>query len=179
MQPSTQFIHSTHQKGYQSRLLIIHSKGGWCNFWGLLHCDDRRSPWWATRDEPQRGRSRFDTVMFSMNFNCYAGLAIFFIIPFCSVRFFCFLTRHLINYTSVNCLWFLLSSVSLQSNWAWKTLKFGLWNLLRNFILNSWKRKKARVVRERVGHEQFCGWCDGELLCTLIEHALSTNDIAR
>ena len=84
--------------------------------------------------------------------------------PFCSVRFFCFLTRHLINYTSVNCLWFLLSSVSLQSNWAWKTLKFGLWNLLRNFILNSWKRKKARVVRERVGHEQFCGWCDGELV---------------
>ena len=46
--------------------------------------------------------------------------------PICSVRFFCFLTRHLINYASVNCLWFLLSSVSLQSNWAWKTLKFGL-----------------------------------------------------
>ena len=26
------------------------------------------------------------------------------------------------------------------------------------------KEKKAREVRERVGHEQFCRWCDGELV---------------
>ena len=49
--------------------------------WGLLHCDDRRSPWWANRDGPQHDRSRSDTGMISMNFNSYASLVIFFIIP--------------------------------------------------------------------------------------------------
>ena len=29
-------FHSTHRKGYKSKLLVVHSKGGWCNFWGLL-----------------------------------------------------------------------------------------------------------------------------------------------
>ena len=29
-------------------------------------------------------------------------------------------------YTSVSCVWFLLSYVNLQSNWAWKPLKLGL-----------------------------------------------------
>ena len=45
------WLHSIYQKGYQSKLLFFHSKGGQCSFWGLLYCDDRRSPWWASRDE--------------------------------------------------------------------------------------------------------------------------------
>ena len=44
-------FHSRYRKGYQSKLLFFHSKGGRCNFWGLLYCDDRRSPWWASCDE--------------------------------------------------------------------------------------------------------------------------------
>ena len=39
---------------------------------------------------------------------------------------FCFWTRNFIHYTSVGCVWFSLSYVSLQSNWAWKPLKLGL-----------------------------------------------------
>ena len=78
-------FHSTHRKGYQSKLLAVLSKGGRCNFWGLLECDDRRSPWWASRVGPQH-----DTVMISMNFNSYATLAIFFIIPV----LFCFVFEH-------------------------------------------------------------------------------------
>ena len=80
-------FHSTHRKGYQSKLLFFHSKGGRCSSWGLLHCDDRRSPWWASRNGPQRDRRRSDIGMISMNFNSYASLVIFFIIPvlFCFV----------------------------------------------------------------------------------------------
>ena len=83
-------FHSTHRKEYQSELLFFHSKGGRCSSWGLLHCDDRRSPWWASRDGPQRDRSRSDTGMISMNFNSYASLVIFFIIPV----LFCFVLDH-------------------------------------------------------------------------------------
>ena len=57
-----------------SELLFFHSKGSQFSSWGLLHCDDRRSPWWASRDRPQHDRSRSDTVMISMNFNSYARL---------------------------------------------------------------------------------------------------------
>ena len=28
-------IHSMHRKGYQSKLLVVYSKGGRCNFWGF------------------------------------------------------------------------------------------------------------------------------------------------
>ena len=69
-------FHSTHRKEYQSKLVVVLSKGSQCNFWGLLDCDDRRSPWWASRVGPQH-----DTVMISMSFNSYATQAIFFIIP--------------------------------------------------------------------------------------------------
>ena len=73
-------FHSTHRKGYQSKLLFFHSKGSRCSSWGLLHFDDRRSPWWASRYGPQRDRSRSDTGMISMTFNSYASLVIFFIL---------------------------------------------------------------------------------------------------
>ena len=73
-------FHSTYRKGYQSKLLFFHSKGGRCSFWGLLYCDDRRSPWWASRNGLQHDHIRSDTVMISMNFNSYASLVIFFII---------------------------------------------------------------------------------------------------
>ena len=39
---------------------------------------------------------------------------------------FCFWTPNFIYYTSVSCVWFLLPYVSLQSNWAWKSLKLGM-----------------------------------------------------
>ena len=115
-------FHSTHRKGYQSKLLFFHSKGGRCSVWRLLHCDDRRSPWWASRDGPQHDHIRSDTVMISMNFNRYASLVIFVIIPV----LFCFWTQNFKWYTSVSCVWFLLPYVSLQSNWAWKPFKLGL-----------------------------------------------------
>ena len=81
-------FHSTHRKGYQSKLLFFHSKGGRCSSFGLLHCDDQRSPWWASRDRPQHDSSRSDTVMISMNFNIYASLFVIFVIPVCAVFFF-------------------------------------------------------------------------------------------
>ena len=87
-------FHSTHLKGYQSKLLFFLC--GLCSFWGLLHCDDRRSPWWASRDGPHHDHIRSDTVMISMNFNSYASLVIFFIISV----FFCFVFEHKTLYTT-------------------------------------------------------------------------------
>ena len=83
-------FHSTHRKGYQSKLLFFHSKGGRSSSCGLLHCDDRRSPWWANRDGSQCDRSRSDIGMISMNFNSYASLLIFFTI----LALFCFVFDH-------------------------------------------------------------------------------------
>ena len=110
-----------HRKGHQNKLLVFHSKGGRCQFWGLLHSDDQRSLWWSSRDGPQHDRSRSDTIMISMNFKSYASLAIFFTIPV--LLCFFFWTRHFIYFTSVSCVWFLLPYVSLRSNWAWKLSK--------------------------------------------------------
>ena len=31
-------FNSTHRKGYQSKLLVVLSEGGRCNFWGLVDC---------------------------------------------------------------------------------------------------------------------------------------------
>ena len=116
--------HSTYRKGYQSKLLFFHSKGGRCSFWGLLYCDDRRSPWWASRDELQHDHIRSDTVMMRMNFNSYASLVIFFIISV----LFCFVFEHWTLYIIrvIAVFDFLLPYVSLQSNWAWKSLKLGM-----------------------------------------------------
>ena len=75
--------------------LIFHSKGGRCSFWGLLYCDDRRSPWWASRDGLQHDHIRSDTVMISVNFNGYASLVIFFIISV----LFCYVFEHWNLYT--------------------------------------------------------------------------------
>ena len=86
--------HSMHRKGY--------------------HYDYRKSPWWVSRDGPQHDRSRSETFLISMKFNSCASLAIFFIIPVL------FWTQNSICYTSVNCVWFLLSYISLQSNWVRK-----------------------------------------------------------
>ena len=67
--------------------LIFSLEGCRSSSWGLLHCDDRRSPWWANLDGTQRDRSRSDNGMISMNFNGYTNLAIFSIFLFCSVLF--------------------------------------------------------------------------------------------
>ena len=123
--------HSTYRKGYQSKLLFFHLKGGQCSFWGLLYCDDQRLPWWASSDELQHDHIRSDTVMICMNFNNYASLVIFFII---SVLFcFFFWTLNFIYYMSVSGVWFLLLYVSLQSNWVWKFLKRRMFILFFSF----------------------------------------------
>ena len=90
--------------------LIFSLEGCRSSSWGLLHCDDRRSPWWANRDGPQRDRSRSDTGMISMNFNGYTNLVIF------SIFLFCFWSRNFTYYKKVSCVWFLLLYISLQSN---------------------------------------------------------------
>ena len=94
-----------HWKTYKSNLLFVHSRGSRCKLWGLLHCDDRRLRWWASRDGPQRDRSRSDTNMIKMNFNSYASLAILFIIPV----LLCFVFDHETMYTTrvLACLIFL------------------------------------------------------------------------
>ena len=84
-------LNSTHRKGFQSKVFVVLSKGSRCYFWGLLDCDDRRSPWWASRVGPQH-----DTVMISVSFNSYVNLAIFFIIP----ALFCFVLEHETIYTT-------------------------------------------------------------------------------
>ena len=108
-------FHSTHRKGYQNKLLFFHSKGGRCSFWSLLHCDDRRSLWWASRDGPQHDHIRSATVMICMNFNSYTSLVIFFAIPV----LFCFVFQHKTLYT-----------IRVLANFAWKPLKLALSILL-------------------------------------------------
>ena len=75
-----------------------------------------------------------------MNFNTYASLVIFFIIP----AFFCFgfWTRNHIYYTSVSCVWFLLPYACWQYNWEWKPSKLEL----------SISFSSLREVPEKVGH---------------------------
>ena len=109
MWPSTEHI----EKDIK-RSSFFHSKDGRCSGWGLLHYDDWRSPWWASRDGPQHDRSRSDTVIISMNFNSYASLVIYFIIPvlFCFVLFW-FWARNFLYYTIIKRVWFLSSSSSL------------------------------------------------------------------
>ena len=60
---------------------------------------------------PQHDRGRSDTVMISMNFDSYATLAIFCIIPGPVL----FLNSNFIYYTSVSCVSVLLLYLSLQS----------------------------------------------------------------
>ena len=109
--------------------LGCHSKGGHV-ISEVHHYDERRSPWWASRDGPKHDRSCSHTIMFRMEFNSYASLATFFIIPV----LLCFVfERETIYYTSVTCVWFLLPHVSLQSNCVWKpsklrlSISFSLW----------------------------------------------------
>ena len=100
---------------YQSELLVVHSKCGRCNFWGLLPCDVN----WDCLDEhdgPQHDGSRSDTVMICINFNSYSSLVVFFIIPV----WFCFVFKH----ETIHTTWVsaevevLLPCVILRSNWA-------------------------------------------------------------
>ena len=47
----------------------------------------------------------------------------------CFFFLICFWTRKFIYYSSNGCVWFLLPFVDLQSNWAWKPVKLGLFIL--------------------------------------------------
>ena len=76
--------HSTHRKGHQSKLLVVHSRGSRWNFSSeACFSGDPR----ASCVGPQHDRGRSDTVMISMNFDSYATLAIFCIIPVLSCFF--------------------------------------------------------------------------------------------
>ena len=146
-------FHTTHQKGYQCKLLVVHSKGGRCNFWGFLDCDDRRLKWWASHNGPQYDRSRSDTVMIKMNFNSYASLAIFFIIAV----LFCFVFKYetVCTMREFSCVWFLLSYLSLLSDRAWKPSKSDcpLVFSLRNF------RLCLRIIRLITALDMFINIC--------------------
>ena len=104
--------HSTHRKGHQFTREAVDEISEAC-FSG----DPR-----ASCVGPQHDRGRSYTVMISMNFDSYANLAIFCIIPGPVL----FLNSNFIYYTSVSCVSVLLLYVSLQSHWAWKVLKLGL-----------------------------------------------------
>ena len=80
---------------------------------------------------------------------------------------FCFWKRNLIYCTSVSCVWFLLPYVSLQSNWAWKPSKrglfisFSLWGL--SSLLTLWWRKLRRLARLQILVWFFCCYLPGRL----------------
>ena len=78
---------STHRKGCQSELLVVHSKGGRCNFWGVLYCDDWRSPWWVSRDGPQHDRGRSDKSWLVWILTIMPVRLYFKTLLFCSVLF--------------------------------------------------------------------------------------------
>ena len=168
-------FHLTYRKGYQSKLLFVHSRGCRCNFRGLLHSDDRKSPWWASRVGTQHDRSRFDTVIISMNLNSYASLAIFFIIP---DLFFCFWPQNYTYYTRVSCVWFLSPSVSLQSNWAWKpskpglSISFSLWRFSSLLALQWRKLRRLACLKNLVWIGSSVATC--RLACS--EISLLTNE---
>ena len=104
-------------KGYPRKLLVVYSKCGLCNIWGLLPCD---VTWDCLHENNRRkhGGSRSDAVMIWINFNSYLSLVVFFIIPF----WFCFVFQHETIYTIrvLIVFEFLLPCVILQSNWALK-----------------------------------------------------------
>ena len=137
-----------------------------------------------------------------MKFNSFASLAIFSIIPVL------FWKQNSICHTSVNCVWFLLSYISLQSNWVRKPSKLGLFSFrlclrCNNVNYGAWHVYKplfgssvatCRLVCSEIslsinenkqersprnGQTQY-NLADGVTasaqLCTLEEHALSTND---
>ena len=159
-------FHLTYRKGYQSKLLFVHSKGCRCNLRGLLHSDDRKSPWWASRVGTQHDRSRFDTVIISMNLNSYASLAIFFIIP---DLFFCFWPQNYTYYTRVSCVWFLSPSVSLQSNWTWKlsepglSISFSLWRFSSLLALQWRKLRRLACLKNLCLNWFFCCYLPARL----------------
>ena len=64
-------FHATHRKRYQSKLLLVHSKGDQCNFWGFLHRNDQRTPWWVNFSGPKHDRSRPATFMICTTFDSY------------------------------------------------------------------------------------------------------------
>lgn len=102
-------------KRNQSKLSIVHSKGGQCNFWGCVTA--------------MTGYHLDELVMICINFNGYTSL--FFFVCCCFFSSFLFstllllLTREYINYTSVSYGRILLPYISLQSDLAWKPSGLG------------------------------------------------------
>ena len=106
MLPSTQRVRKDtphHEQSLSCSLGLLH-----------VHCEDQRSPLWASRDGPQHERSRSDTIMISMNFNSHA-VCIFHNSSFVQL---CFWTRNFLYYMGASCVWFLLPYVRLQSYWG-------------------------------------------------------------
>ena len=111
---------SMHRKGYQSKLLFFHSKGGRCSFWACFTAmtGDRHD---------ERAAMDFSMIIFAQTPSWLEWiLTVMPVWLYFSSFLFCFLTLNFIYYTSVSCVWLLLPYVSLQSNWAWKSLKLGM-----------------------------------------------------
>ena len=118
-------FHSTHRKGYKSKL-FVHSKSGRCNFWGFLQYDDRRSRWWASCNGPVGTIAVALTPSWLVWISTVMPVWLYFSYHSCFVLHFFFEHETISCYTSVSWVWFLLPYVSLQSNWAWKPSILGL-----------------------------------------------------
>ena len=114
-------FHSTHRKGYQSKLLVLLSKATYviCEAYLTAMTGDRH-------DE----LAALDHSMIAVALTLSWLVCILTVMPvrlyfssflFCSLLFFN--TKLYIYYTSVSCVWFLLSYVSLQSELSVKTLR--------------------------------------------------------
>ena len=119
---------------------------GWCSFWGLLHCDDRRSPLGASRDGPQHDLSRSGTVMISMNFNSEASLVIFFIIHvlFCFVFNWQNFTYHrIVRLCLISITQLRLKTFKTRTVYFVFSEDFRLCSRFNNVIYGAWHVKKA------------------------------------
>ena len=102
---------------YQSTFLVFHLKRGRFNFWDLLHCDNQKSPWWASRDGPLHDCSRSDAIVICINFKNNASLVMFFQ-PFLFYSVL-FLNKNCTYYASVNCVWVLLPLFGFVAACSW------------------------------------------------------------
>ena len=197
-------LHSTHQKGYQSKLLFFHSKGGRCSFWGLLHCDDRRSPWWSQslwhRHESYEFKQlgQFGHIFtipvllcFVFEDKTFCTIRVWAVFVFCYRIWACNLTERetLSNSVCPFCFLFedfrLCSSFSKVNHGAWHVYKpwFGssvaTCRLACSEISLSIIEKKLERSPGKVGYSTIwqMAWQLqlSSMLYTLLEHALLTN----
>ena len=76
----------------EQALSSVHSRGGRCNFWGLLHCNDRNRHDELAAMDLSMTAVTLTSLWFCMNFNSYGSLDVFssFVVSDC----FCFVSKH-------------------------------------------------------------------------------------